>query len=159
MSKTYYMQTQNGDVFTTTRPEYHKDCAQLTKKEGGAIYKEQKIKDLKKYIKPGTTVYTKVEAVSSSGMSRRISLFVVLPKTKTAPAHLANISHAAAFATGYTLSDKGGIVAQGCGMDMGFALVYALGAALWPKGTPRPHGSRNGEPDKSGGYALKHVWI
>ena len=156
---TYYMQTKNGDVFTTNQQEYHKDCAQLTKKEGEALYKAQALTGLKKIIKPGTTIYTKLESVNSSGMSRRISLFVVLPKTKTAPASIANISHDAALVTGYRLSDKGGIIAQGCGMDMGFALVYALGKALWPKGTPKSHGMRNGKPDKAGGYALKHEWL
>lgn len=56
-------------------------------------------------------------------------------------------------------SDRSGIAASGCGMDMGFNLVYNLGATLWPKGTPKPHGKRNGEPDRSGGYALKHSWL
>jgi hypothetical protein len=40
-------------------------------------------------------------------------------------------------------------------MDMGFDLVYSLGSALWPNGTDTPHGTRNGEPDSDGGYALK----
>lgn len=44
-------------------------------------------------------------------------------------------------------------------MDMGFHVVYALGSALWPDGTPAPHGTRNGEPDTAGGYALKHEWL
>lgn len=47
----------------------------------------------------------------------------------------------------------------GCGMDMGFALVYELGMKLWPDGTPEPHGQRNGEPDSNGGYALRQRWI
>ena len=45
------------------------------------------------------------------------------------------------------------------GMDMGFAVVYDLGLSLWPAGTPAPHGTRNGEPDANGGYALKHSWL
>jgi hypothetical protein len=55
--------------------------------------------------------------------------------------------------------NREGIVVGGCGMDMGFHLVYNLGATLWPKGTEKPHGTRNGEPDTSGGYALKSRWI
>jgi len=50
-------------------------------------------------------------------------------------------------------------VVGGCGMDMGFAVVYDLGLSLWPAGTPAPHGTRNGEPDSNGGYALKHSWL
>ena len=53
----------------------------------------------------------------------------------------------------------GGLVIGGCGMDMGFHVVYNLGRAMWPDGTPDPHGTRNGEPDRDGGYALKHRWL
>ena len=53
----------------------------------------------------------------------------------------------------------GGIKIAGCGEDLGFALGYELGMTLWPQGTPKPHGMRNGEPDSNGGYALKHRWI
>ena len=48
-----------------------------------------------------------------------------------------------------------GLRMQGCGMDMGFEAVYRLGYALWPDGTDKPHGTRNGEPDTDGGHALK----
>jgi hypothetical protein len=57
------------------------------------------------------------------------------------------------------IADNGGIIIGGCGMDMGFALVYNLGSTLWPNGTPEPHGTRNREPDSDGGYALKHNWV
>jgi hypothetical protein len=52
-----------------------------------------------------------------------------------------------------------GLTVDGCGMDMGYSVVYSLGYAMWPKGTPEPHGIRNGEPDSDGGYALRHAWI
>lgn len=42
-----------------------------------------------------------------------------------------------------------------CGSSRKFELVEALGARLWPNGTPEPHGIRNGEPDCAGGFALK----
>lgn len=54
---------------------------------------------------------------------------------------------------------NGGIKCDGCGMDMGFQLVYSLGRTLWPLGTHEPHGKRNGQPDREGGYALKHRWL
>lgn len=154
-----YLKTTNGDVFTTTFPEYHKDSEQLSKTEGEKLYKAQTIASLKKIVKPGSKVYTKLESVSASGMSRRISLYVVHPAKNGNPAHIANITYSAAVVMGRNVSDKGGISVNGCGMDMGFALVYDLGASLWPKGTPKPHGMRNGEPDKAGGYALKHEWL
>lgn len=65
-----------------------------------------------------------------------------------------------AIALDWSRDDKtGGVRVGGCGMDMGFHLVYQLGSVLWPKGTKKPHGKRNGEPDYSGGYALKHEWL
>lgn len=91
---------------------------------------------LHKVLKPGDTVYTVLRHVSSSGMSRRIDCYAI----GIAKRH----------------ASKQGLVVPGCGMDMGYHLVYSLGCALWPKGTKKPHGTRNGEPDSTGGYALKH---
>lgn len=81
---------------------------------------------------------------------------------KVGPARpaLRNIGYLAARAMGDKFDrDRQGIPVGGCGMDMGFHLVYGLGSRLWPKGTPKPHGRRNGEPDSNGGYALKHSWL
>ena len=130
----YYMQAAGGEVFRTSYPEYHKECKTLTRAEGEKIY-------------------CTLRSVSASGMSRRISLHTI-HKGELIP-----LDYTASILTGRTLSDKGGIVCNGCGMDMGFDLVYSLGYSIWPKGTPKAHGTRNGQPDKDGGYALKHVWI
>lgn len=72
---------------------------------------------------------------------------------------LTTIDYWAARALGYRIGKHGGIVVGGCGMDMGFHLVYNLGRTLWPTGTDNPHGRRNGHPDSDGGYALKHGWL
>ena len=148
-----YMQDSTGFIFETSNPLLHKECKKLTKKEGAALYKEQSCKALLKILKPGQTVYTMLRSVSSSGMSRRISLFVC------DGSDMRCIDSTVSVVTGHRESEKGGIVMSGCGMDMGFALVYDLGAALWPNGTKEPHSSRNGEPDCTGGYALKHKWL
>lgn len=87
----------------------------------------------------------------------RARLMVV--ETREAPA-IRSIGWLAARAMGDSFDrDRQGIKAGGCGMDMGFNLVYNLGATMWPKGTPKPHGSRNGESDTAGGYALNHSWL
>lgn len=156
---TVYLQASEGNVFSTQFPEYHKECKKISKAEGERLEREQYREYLISWLKPGSRVYTKLESVSSSGMSRRISLYAVVPAKKGTPAHIANITGIAACVMGYSVSDKGGISVQGCGSDMGFSLVYSLGASLWPKGTKKPHGSRNGEPDRHGGYALKHEWL
>lgn len=149
----FYMQNTNGRVIVTDYPQYHADAKRLPKAEGERLYREQFRADVLTYLKPGATVYTCLRHVSGSGMSRRISVHIVRD------GELCDITYPVSVVTGYKISDKGGIVMSGCGQDMGFALVYALGCALWPKGTPEPHGTRNGEPDSDGGYALRQTWM
>lgn len=122
---------------------------QYTNKE-----KSESRETLHELLKPGDTVYTVLKHVSASGMSRSIQLKTVVD------GDIVDITYHAARAMGDKIDQKhGGIKIGGCGMDMGFALVYALGRALWPNGTPEPHGTRNGEPDSAGGYALKQRWL
>jgi len=121
----------------------------LTNAEGKRLYREQAKTELRKLLKPGDTVHTILRHVSRSGMMRHISLF-----------HEDQcLDYLVSIACDDKLAPRQGIKVTGCGMDMGFALVYNLGAALWPNGTPTPHGRRNGEPDSAGGYALKHQWL
>jgi len=154
MSKAeYYMRTPEGDVFRTTHPEYHQDCTRLTRAEGVEAYRAQVLAEAKRKIKPGQKIYCTLRSVSASGMSRRISVHTIHD------GELIPLDNTAAILTGRTQSDKGGIVCNGCGMDMGFDLVHSLGSAIWPNGTPKAHSTRNGQPDNDGGYALRHEWI
>jgi hypothetical protein len=107
-------------------------------------------KKLLKILKPNDKVQCILRHVSRSGMMRHISL----------RAHNRDITWLAARAMNKKIHDNdGGIKVGGCGMDMGCHLVYNLGCTLWPAGPPKPHGTRNGEPDSNGGYALKQEWI
>lgn len=124
-------------------------------------------------LKPGDTVYTVLRHVSRSGMQRRIDLYSI-DKTDGS---LTYLTRSAAVLGSDTVSDKGGIIVNGCGMDMGFSLVSNLSRYLWPDGFTcigerGPNGRRcpsndhmNGDRDytphhhKSGGYALRHEWI
>jgi hypothetical protein len=128
--------------------------------------KAEAIKELRKMIKPGTTVYTVLRHVSSSGMTRGIDLYIIRK------GELVWITAYAGQAIGSPQSMKDwrenrGLRVGGCGMDMGFHLVYSLGYALFPKGfIPAKAGrsmGRNGTPatelDKDGGYALNHKWL
>lgn len=139
--------------------------------------KNEAIERLLQVVEPGDTVYTILRHVSRSGMQREISLVAidrsVIAKldgdiaaryvtdviAKLSHDALTTIDYWAARALGYRTGKHGGIVVGGCGMDMGFHLVYNLGRTLWPKGTAKPHGRRNGQPDSDGGYALKHRWL
>lgn len=114
---------------------------------------------LKRELKPGTTVYHAIKHVASSGMSRSISFYLVIDKQiKCINWEIANVldmKHDA---------KHGGLRVHGCGMDMGFSIVYNLGRAIYPKGFKLPKGKygRNGDTsgfDKDGGYAFKSEWI
>lgn len=126
-------------------------------------------------LKPGTKIYTTVKHVSRSGMMRIISAHVIDDDREPR-----DISHDAAVLIGASFDrDRWGVKMSGCGMDMTFALTYALSRALFPDGftctgsdgwTPtgkrskvpacRSNDHSNGAPIKrgmkhrSGGYAL-----
>lgn len=185
MAKTYYMQTQSGDVFRTNRPEYHKECTQLSEAKGKAAIREWSINALKGMLQPDDKVYCLVRSVSSSGMSRKMSLYIVHN------GELRGITGYVADVLQWGTDDNGYLKVSGCGMDMGFHTVYSLGYYLFKDGfgivgeshngvmavKARPnskeqaaemlangfrfHG-RNGEAsgwDDDGGYALKHEWM
>lgn len=151
-SKTNYMKNQSGEVFETMCPEYYKDCEHLPQKQGAELYRLQVISDLKNKIEPGSTVYIKVNHVSSSGMTRYMDFYFISEN------QLQKINHSMSVVLMWTHTDNG-LKVKGCGMDMGLHSVYTLGRHLWPNGTPKPHGSRNGVPDSDGGYALQYSYL
>lgn len=139
---------------------------------------------LHKHLKPGDTVTTIQRHVSRSGMSRRISPVIIINgETRDISWHVSKLGS-------YNLSKRhDGLIVSGCGMDMGFALVYDLSYKLFPDGfgiegqaSLYPQGirpvtkehadklngqgvqfrGRNGDTsgwDKDGGYALKQRWL
>ena len=154
MAKIYYLQSNDGMILETSNPEWYEGYKKLTQKEGATLHKQQAKNQLLELIKPNDTVYTILRKVSSSGMQRSISLHIIKDN------RILCLDYDVSLLTHYKLDTKGqGLIVKGCGMDMGFDLVYNLGCALWPAGTPEPHGTRNGEPDTDGGYALKQQWI
>lgn len=124
MAKYTYLESPQGAVFGTTHPEYHTDCTKSSKAAYVAYIKQ----DLRKIIKPGDRIYTMVRSVAASGMSRRISCYVVQK------GRIRDISSMVATVTGSTESRNGGVQVSGCGMDMPWHLVYSLGRALFPDG-------------------------
>lgn len=121
---------------------------------------ENSTKYLKKLFARNTRVYTSVKRVSSSGMSRHILVYVSRKN------QIIDITWHVGNVAGYTHSDKtGGLIVGGCGMDMGFHLIYSLSRCLYPKGYKLPKSQkygRNGDTsgfDKDGGYRLKQQWL
>jgi hypothetical protein len=117
---------------------------------------------------PGTTLYTILGHVSKSGMTREIGVRAMFPEPRhTDPVTILDLDYNAAAMTGRRLGDNG-VRVQGCGMDMGFELVYNLSHALYPdgfecigEGCPANDHS-NGSDVKhhtDGGYALRQRWL
>lgn len=128
--------------------------------------REQSIKILRKLLPVGTTVYTVLNSVSSSGMSRHITVIIARHGNKNSKRKpfIQNISAYVSDICGYKWNGDGSLTVGGCGMDMGFSVVYNLSSALYPEGFKLPKGQygRNGDKsgfDKSGGYALKQSWL
>jgi hypothetical protein len=120
---------------------------------------DEELKRLREWIKPGDTLYTILEHRAASGMSRWIRCLLVKVDDKGKPYFL-HPNHAISVILGLRRDrTREGVFISGCGMDMGFHIAYSLGCKLWPDDTPEPHGMRNGEPDRDGGYALKHQWL
>ena len=154
MFKPSFLRAPSGEVFHSTHPEYPKDCENLGAGAKGKAARAEYCKaELRALLTPGAKVYCILRSVSPSGMSRTISLYV---KSK---GDMRNIDSLSADVLGYKLSKKEGLLVSGCGMDMGFHLVYSLGCALWPDGTGTHHGTRNDQLGTAGGYALNHVWL
>jgi len=142
---------------------------------------KEAIERLREMIKPGDKVYTTVNHVSRSGMYRAISVHLIKDNEPIW------ISRLVAKAVGFGWDDNHeAIKVNGCGMDMGFHVVYELSRVLFPNGFGIPtdsvypiipktkeeaaqfvkngvkfHG-RNGDTcgwDNDGGYALKQEWL
>lgn len=122
--------------------------------------RDASIAQLRDWLKPGDTVYTILRSVSKSGMSRVISCRIFLNGDATNPRIL---DYHIARAVGYTHDrEREGLKVHGCGMDMGFDVVYNLGRVLWPEGFKVEGRGRNGDTsgwDNDGGYALKQRWL
>lgn len=119
-----------------------------------ASKKEQKALDveyareqlLTHYLTEGATVYTVLRSVSGSGMSRTMSLKVV------ENGKIIDLTYYAATVLDYPLTEVNGSRAMrvgGCGMDMGFHVVYSLSRSLF----------RTRAADGDSGYLLNHSWL
>lgn len=94
---------------------------------------------------PKKTAYTLTRKVSSSGMTRRMSVFIV-----DSDGDLRDISYYVGAVLGWSITDVMGhrtVRVDGCGMDMGFHLVYSLSYALY----------RDVSVERAG-YVIRHEW-
>lgn len=124
--------------------------ATAPKKTSKKAQKALEIEDAKKqllahYVSEGSTVYTVLRSVSSSGMSRTLSLKVAKD------GKILDLTYYAGTVLDWPIVEVNGSRALrvgGCGMDMGFHTVYTLSRALF-----REKGNT-----KDAGYLLNHAW-
>lgn len=121
-------------------------------------------KRLLSIIHPGSRVFTILRHCSASGMFRVIDMKVIA--IEDGKAEVYHIGYNVAVLLGLSYDTKReGIKISGCGMDMGFHLVYSLGSVLFGRGEQCEalgyHTGRNGmkEAENDGGYLLKHAWL
>jgi|SRR6185503_12807943 len=134
--------------------------------------KEQALAELREIVKPGDTLTTVLRHVSRSGMSRRIDVYKFSPEpTSQGGVHRHWLSPLISRACGYSMKNEA-LVVGGCGMDMGFAVVYDVSQALYGRGTGYecsgdkcPSSSHhNGRKRNKGerhddGYAVSQDWL
>lgn len=87
------------------------------------------------------SVYSVLRHVSASGMSRNIDFYVIRDNQ---PRYITGLL---AMALGYKQAKNGGLTVGGCGMDMGFHIIYTLSSILY-----KTDGS-------IGSYKLTNKWI
>jgi hypothetical protein len=104
------------------------------------------------YLAEGDTVYTVLRSVSSSGMSRTISLKVAKG------GQILDLTYYASVVLGWKLVEVNGSRALrvgGAGMDMGFHTVYTLSRVLFK--APAAQYDAQSSPDA--GYLLNQAWL
>lgn len=132
-----YIQLNDGLVINTQNVEFWKNDGKiLTASEGKKLEQQQALDSLKNLLSPGDTVYTILRHVSTSGMTRHIDLFTFKDNKKV------YLSGYFSKAFSYRMAKNGGLVVGGCGMDMGYHLVYVLSNRLF-----------------NDGYELRHEWL
>jgi hypothetical protein len=144
----------------------------ITKKQQLEIEQKEAKEEVLKLVKKGNyKVYTALKHVSSSGMFRLIDCFVII---KNKPQ---NINWYIEKLGLFKRNDDGRLKVSGCGMDMGFCVVYNLSSVIFRNSficrgdsdkyaercpsNDHVNGDRNYKPHlhSDGGYALKQVWI
>ena len=132
--------------------------------------RQEAIEKLREWIKPGDTVHTILRHVSKSGMTRDIGIVLIRDDGSTIHPNYA-VSRALDMPLKHDAVRIGG-----CGMDMGFAIVYDLSYALYGEGYKCTGKDKRGESScpsnfhsnggayhrarkHTDGYALHHKWL
>ena len=105
---------------------------------------------LEYFVTEGDTIYTVLRSVAPSGMSRTMSLKMAKGE------YIQDLTYYASIVLDYPLVEVNGsraIRVGGCGMDMGFHVVYSLSRVLF-------RDKYEGQPDAvDAGYSLSQAWL
>lgn len=140
----------------------------MSRRPRSASDRAASLETLREMLTPGTDVYVVQRSRARSGMSRRLSLFVIRPGAhirgefaagdNPAPDpqdyYLQSITWHVANVTGWNLNENRELLVTGGGMDMHFHTVYTLGRHLWPNGI-----GGDSHAGRDGGYALNAVTL
>lgn len=129
----------------------------ITKAEQKEQDRQEAIARLRALAPAKSTIYVVVKHVSRSGMQRHIAAFI------QTPTGLRNISGDVAEIVGWKWLDDDSVAVSGCGMDMGFHLVYTLASYVW-RNTPEAAAYADEMKDskwRSGdaSYLYSHRWL
>ena len=114
--------------------------------------KRDAIMRLRKLAPKGSTIYCVLRHVSRSGMSRRISFYAIHKgELVYLDGYIARLGHFKLHPT------KDGLKVDGCGMDMGFHVVYSTARQVWKGCKPSPRGRLMSQTDM--GYEWKSAWL
>lgn len=140
---TYYLSTADNRVYDFNHSPSGDDWQQISQAKGKELEKQQardSLKNIFNLLPPDQRViYCVLRSVSKSGMSRVIDFYTI---ENNRPQYLSGLIR---MALGYRMAKNGGLVVGGCGMDMGFHVVYTVASVIYG-------GDR-------GGYEIKHQWM
>lgn len=118
--------------------------AKLTKNQEAMENLKNELREI--FAEHNHQVYTELNHVSKSGMLRLIKVYVKQGNYQR------DITNLIAPVIGYSLDNKGrGLRVTGCGMDMGFHVVYSLSTLLYK--------NEDGSYSRDGAYKLKQRWL
>lgn len=140
-----------------------KQLQEQEKEEAKQTLRKMFLPQLKKGIKP--TVHTILKHVSSSGMMRHIDVVYITPKGEPIKLNW-YIEKVGLYrrAKDYNAKNADSLRVSGCGMDMGFSVVYNLARSLFQDAKEIASFKvvgRNGDKYETtdGGYLLNQRWL
>lgn len=91
--------------------------------------RDKSLETLRKLCPRGSTIYYVIRSVSKSGMSRTIDFYTIAESY--GKQELVYLSGYISDVLGYNRNRQGSLKVSGCGMDMGFHVVYGVSCKLY----------------------------